>query len=483
MTINNMNVALQSDALVALHIRNGSFNGGVNISVDVPIQHIVKPRNIGGELTEALLISNLRQCAVTALLESQPNQPLPVHLLKRFELSSYQSKNGINLSCVDNTLSRVLESSVTLNISSDEGVVLHIFCAFANKCHSSYSRPDTRRIRASAAAAGGRERKRLATNLKGWAVNKKRSVADNLGSKREYVAIPYANNPHPLQRWRDRVVNLIVPDGMDEEEFIRQKAEAAKQCAETTVNYLIEGAMKTSEKFCQYATPYHLQPFSNTRVVPRKEFNHSEADIEKSEEGIEIIFESGESTNSSSEWQVIFEVDKSDSDSMGSMVGSMVSLDSSLAIDHLDCDLITDSPQDCVVIVDSAEDCPQDCTDIVDSTEDCVFIDSIENSLEVITPKIGPVIDTQSSPAIDTQGVISASSSASESESESEDDGIVIDLDVMKSFSSSVCTRPKNNTTADENLSYDTRDSSVGALSIDDDDDSSWALLDEENGL
>lgn len=116
---------------------------------------------------------------------------------------------------------------------------------------------------------------------------------------------------------------------------------------------------------------------------------------------------------------------------------------------------------------------------MVDSTEDCVFIDSIENSLEVITPKIGPVIDTQSSPAIDTQGVISAS----ESESESEDDCLVIDLDVVKSFSSSVCTRPKNNTTADENLSYDTRDSSFGALSIENDDDSSWALLDEEDGL
>lgn len=402
-----MKVAPQSDALVALHIRN---NADGSISTEVPVRNIVRTRNVGEPLTNTVLVSNLRAVAVTALLENQPSQPIPAHSLEYFELSSYQSKDGTVLSSHDHTLSEVLESSATVNIhDGDEGVVLHIFCAFASKYRSSCSPADIRKIRASAAIAGGRERKRLATNLKGWAVDKSRSVADNITIKREYVAIPYANNPHPLQLWRDRVVNLVVPEGMDEKEFIQQKADAARGRAETTVEYLIETAIWTSEVVCQYATPYHLQPQKSTRVVPRPEFNLNKEETkenEEGEEGVEVVFEPSEIHATPSEWKIVFVFDECDYDS----IGSMESLEDELVIDSVDS---------------------------IDS-DDGIVIDPIDI-----------------------------------------EDGFIVDsLDVVQSLSSDEITKSKNNTT-DENLSFDSVESSIGAVSIDD--DTSWTILDDED--
>jgi len=414
----NMKVAPQSNALVALHIRN-STNADGNISTEVPVRNIVRTRNVGESLTNSVLVSNLRAVAVTALLESEPTRPIPAHSLEYFELSSYQRKDGTILSPQDNTLSQVLESSVTVNIhDSDEGVVLHIFCAFASKYHSSYKPADIRKIRASAAAAGGRERKRLATNLQGWAADKRRSVADNVATKREYIAIPYANNPHPLQLWRDRVVNLVVPEGMEEKEFIRQKADAARECAETTVEYLVEQAIWTSEVICHYATPYHLQPRQSTRVVPRSEFNFNKEESkenEECEEGVEVVFEPIGSHATPSEWNIIFEIDEFDYDS----IGSMESLEEGLVIGSLD-------------------------------SEDGLIIDSID-------AKDGIIIDS-----IDVEDVI-----------------IIDSIDAVQSLSSNQSTKAKNNTTDDNNLSYDSLDSSLGAISIDD--DTSWTILDDED--
>jgi len=326
--------AIQSDALVGLHIRNDSIYGGGNISIEVPVSCLVRTRTAGAPLTNAVLISNVRHSATTALLESRPDQSPSAHSFAYFELSSYQSKDGSYLSVYDNTLSQVLEAAVTINIhDSDEGVVLHIFCAFVSTYHSSYSRGAPRDIRASAAAAGGRERKRLGTNLKCWAANKHQSIASNSTSTRKYAPVHDGDRPHlieQLQQLRNRAVSLIVPEDRDEKEFIREKADAVMKCAETTIDYLVEGAIKSSETFCQLATPYHHQPSADSCLVPRTDLCE---EIRDEEEGVEIVFEPNDNTTPS-EWKIIFELDDLESDSVD--VDSMVKQGDDLVIDLLD---------------------------------------------------------------------------------------------------------------------------------------------------
>lgn len=327
-----MKVALQSDAVVGLHIRNDSLHGCV--SIEVPVRYLVRTRNVGAALTNAALISNVRHSATTALLESRPGQPAPADSFKYFELSSYQSKDGTYLSTSDNTLSQILEAAVTINIhDGDEGVVLHIFCGFVRKYHSSYSRGATRNIRASAAAASGRERERLAINLKSWAVNKHQSIAFNPASARKYMLLPEGERLHPMQRiqqWRDQAVNLIVPEDQDEKEFIREKTDAVIKCAETTLDFLVEGAVRSSETVVQLVTTYNFQPFPDSYAVPQTEFGLDEEMREK-EEGVEIILDSDDNTTPS-EWKIIFEVDDSEFDS----VSSMAKQDDGVIIDLLD---------------------------------------------------------------------------------------------------------------------------------------------------
>jgi len=330
---------MQSNAVVGLHIRNDSIYGGGNISIEVPVNYLVRTRTAGAPLTNAVLISNVRHSATTALLESRPAQANPSNSFAYFELSSYQSKDGSYLSVYENTLSQVLEAAVTINIhDSDEGVVLHIFCAFVSTYHSSYSRGAARNIRASAAAAGGRERKRLAqrtgTNLKCWAANKRQSIACNSASRAKYAPVHDGYRPHlmqQLQQLRNRAVSLIVPEDRDEKEFIREKADAVMKCAETTLDFIVEGAIRSSETFCQLATPYPHQPFSDAYLIPRTDLSE---EIRDKEEGVEIVFEPNDNTTPS-EWKIIFELDDLESDSVVDF-DSMVKQGDGLVIDLLD---------------------------------------------------------------------------------------------------------------------------------------------------
>jgi len=332
--MNNMKATLQSDAVVGLHILNNSIYGGRNISIEVPVSYLVRARTAEEVLTNAILISNVRHSAMTALLESKPGQPPPGHSFAYFELSSYQSKDGTNLSTYDNTLSQILEAAVTININDgDVGVVLHIFCAFTSNYHSSYSTSSTRNTRISAAAAGDREKKRLGINLRSWAANKRQYIAFNPVSARSNTTTRGGNKIHLIQhlkQWRTQVVSLIVPEDRDEKEFIREKADAVIKYTETTLDFLVEGAIKSSETFCHLTAPYNHQPFSEYQVVSRTDLSKETRD---EEEGVEIIFEPNDNTTPS-EWKIIFELEDSESDSIEA--DSMVKQSGDVIIDLLD---------------------------------------------------------------------------------------------------------------------------------------------------
>lgn len=501
MITSKMKTASQSNVLVGLHIRDINKKGSETISVDIPVQYIVRSRKCGEALTNAVLIANLRQCAMNSVLEKQPC--IPTHLFARFELTEYQTKDRTILSTFDNTLAQALEAAVIIN--NDEGVILHVYCAFASKYSSSYNITETRKI---AAVAGGRERKRLATNLTGWARNAKYPKVHYVPMQQDYARDPYANTPHPLRSWLNSFVVLVVPEGMDEKDYVRQKTDSFIQNVEIVVDYVIEGVIRTSEACCRYSANFRVDPQSQSADLRFR----TEDEIQN--EGVEILFGPTYKT-STSDWQVIFEfegirdsledgvvVDISD-DADASIIRDVPSLSAS------SCSIASD---DCVPrTMPNGEISPGDTQELINSIDG--LIDSIEGGKLIDT--LNEVQSMSSDHCSKPMKATSNESIASDDNRESVGsvDGVIVDsVNGVQSFSSDDCSEIKGKTenvkigsddkqglidlledgimidslnadstklgndTLDENLSYESDSSSYAAISVDDD-DNSWTVL------